>query len=264
MKRLLSLTIFMACACLAAFSQTVVLSGIPAVDSTGAVVTHGTAYITWNKFSSTNGSVVFGNSLTVPITAGTISATLYASDTAGSVYNVLIEGNALNSRYKWKVLAAGGIQSTAIIGLSWTRAPENSISNTVETCAHWGIPYTALAQASTTQDIALFTLPPGWKMESHVREGTPFAGPTGLTAASVSIGITAGAATEYMLPFALFQGSNTQRDSPGMYSAEYAAHTVYLEFKNTTAVSPINFGNGTATNFTAGREEVHVCVQQLP
>jgi hypothetical protein len=153
--------------------------------------------------------------------------------------------------------------SSGAANVTWTLTPTDVIGVT-EACAHWSIPYTSIQASATTQDITLFTLPAGYQMESHVRESTSFTGPTGLTAASVSIGMTALAATEYMLPFPLFQTANTLRYTSGMYSAQYAAHAVYLEFKNTTAVSPINFGNGTATNFTAGREEVHVCVQQLP
>jgi hypothetical protein len=104
MKTRLCLLLFAISSWLAA--QSVPLT-IPAVDASGATVPIGMAYFTWQPFLSTNGTWVPGSQLTSPITNGTLNVTLFASDTAGYVYTVLIMNGAKSSTFHWKVPAAG-------------------------------------------------------------------------------------------------------------------------------------------------------------
>jgi hypothetical protein len=80
---------------------------VPAVDASGATVTTGTAYFTWQPFLSTNGTWVSGSQLTRLISSGVLDVTLAASDNAGYVYTVLIMNGASSSTFHWKVPTAG-------------------------------------------------------------------------------------------------------------------------------------------------------------
>jgi hypothetical protein len=80
---------------------------VPAVDASGATVTTGTAYFTWQPFVGADGAWVPGSQLTRPITNGILDVTLSASDNAGYVYTVLIMNGASSSTFHWKVPAAG-------------------------------------------------------------------------------------------------------------------------------------------------------------
>src|SRR3984885_208577 len=104
MKTRLCLLLFAISSWLAA--QSVHLT-VPAVDASGAAVPIGVAYFTWQPFTSTNGALVPGSQLTVPITNGSISVKLFASDNAGYVYTVLIMNGSKSSTFHWKVPAAG-------------------------------------------------------------------------------------------------------------------------------------------------------------
>jgi hypothetical protein len=55
MKRLLSFAILTAALVSSGAAQTVNIS-VPALDATGAPVTSGVAYITWNRFTTDNGT----------------------------------------------------------------------------------------------------------------------------------------------------------------------------------------------------------------
>ena len=78
---------------------------VPAVDSSGATVTSGTAYFTWQPFMSTAGTWVPASQLTRPISGGVLDVTLAASD--NYVYSVLIMSGGNASTFRWKVPAAG-------------------------------------------------------------------------------------------------------------------------------------------------------------
>ncbi len=80
---------------------------VPAVDASGATVTNGTAYFTWQPFVDTNGNRVSGSQMTRPIVNGVLDVTLSASDNAGYVYTVLVMNGIKPSTFRWKVPAAG-------------------------------------------------------------------------------------------------------------------------------------------------------------
>ncbi len=103
MKKLLSLLLIIPAALVA---QSVHLR-IPAVDSSGKVVTIGTAYFTWGQFKDNSGTAVQGGQSKRQITGGIIDVTLTASDKAGYVYNVLLMSGSTASTFQWRVPAAG-------------------------------------------------------------------------------------------------------------------------------------------------------------
>ena len=102
------LLLLLAAVVLPAAAQSVLLS-VPAVDSEGNSVLTGSAYISWHAFVDNSGVIVPGGSKNVPIVAGRLSVALVASDNAGFVYNVLIQGGrgANGSVFLWRVPAVG-------------------------------------------------------------------------------------------------------------------------------------------------------------
>ena len=124
MRRFLFLLVVLAAAVSA---QNVTLT-LPAVDSTGAAIQNGNAYISWPPFFDTAGTYVKGGQLTVPITNGSMTFTLHASDNAGAMYKVLMMGGSVPTIYQWKIPAAG---ATTIPQLSYSTPP---IDND---CAKW-------------------------------------------------------------------------------------------------------------------------------
>jgi Alpha-L-arabinofuranosidase B, catalytic len=114
MRRLLTLLFFLLSLTLHLSAQTVVIT-VPAVDGNGYPVTIGTAYFSWSPFVDDNGRLIQAGQKTVPITGGTLSVSLTASDAAGYVYNVLIMGGKYPTSTQWKVPAAGGVTSISQI-----------------------------------------------------------------------------------------------------------------------------------------------------
>lgn len=132
---------------------------------------------------------------------------------------------------------------------------------TQEYYLHLQIPYTALTLASTVQDVALFTTSSGFKLRGlTLVETTSFScsACSGITSMTAAVGRGATSPSDYQLPTPLMQTAGTMRDAGGNYSPVFASHTVYVEFTNTTAATPSNFGNGTASNLTAGLLDVYV------
>ena len=89
-----------------ASAQTISLS-VPAVDDSGASLSSGQAFITWQPFLDNNGHLTPGGSKTVPIVQGQLAVSLMASDNAGYVYKVLLQSGAKATTYLWRVPAAG-------------------------------------------------------------------------------------------------------------------------------------------------------------
>lgn len=118
----------------------------------------------------------------------------------------------------------------------------------------------AFTQAATSVSITLFSLPVDGVIEGiRMKHSVPFAG-TGITSVSCSLG-TSSDSTAYSAPFNVTQavGDTVQYWDGGAYSATAAAHDVIL-----TCTANANFGNGTATNLTAGNLDIWVKYGVLP
>jgi hypothetical protein len=89
-----------------ASAQTVSLS-VPAVDNSGASLSSGQAFITWQPFFDNSGKLIPGGSKTAPIAQGQLTVSLTASDNAGYVYRVLLQSGSTATTYLWRVPAAG-------------------------------------------------------------------------------------------------------------------------------------------------------------
>jgi hypothetical protein len=104
-KRLLLFLVWgLALSC--ASAQTVSLS-VPAVDDSGASLSSGQAFITWQPFFDNSGNRVAGGSKTAPIVQGRLAVSLVASDNAGYVYKVLLQSGGNATTYLWRVPATG-------------------------------------------------------------------------------------------------------------------------------------------------------------
>ena len=124
---------------------------------------------------------------------------------------------------------------------------------------HMQIPYTMVDAAATTNIIPIASVPAGFKLQGiTIVETIPFAGPTGLTAATVSFGQGASDPSSYMTPQPLYQAAGNMRDEGGNYSPNWSAHTLSAEFLNTTATNPITFGNGYTSSLTAGLLDIYI------
>jgi hypothetical protein len=89
-----------------ASAQTVSLS-VPAADDSGASLSSGQAFITWQPFLDNNSRLVPGGSKTVPVVQGQLTTSLTASDNAGYVYKVLLQSGSKATTYLWRVPVAG-------------------------------------------------------------------------------------------------------------------------------------------------------------
>lgn len=126
---------------------------------------------------------------------------------------------------------------------------------------HFQIPYTAVECSSTTCDVELATVPQGFILTGiTVVETTPFAGPAGLTAGTVSFGQGVSSPSGFMTPRAIFQAANTTNQDGGEVSMSFtsAGTALTAEFINTTASSPVNWGSGSATSLTAGLLDIYL------
>ena len=97
---------FVLLVCAPLCAQTVSLN-VPAVDSSGASVQTGTAYINWQPFLDNSGHLTPGGSKTVAVANGMLAVSLTASDNAGYVYTVQIQSGSTASVFKWRVPASG-------------------------------------------------------------------------------------------------------------------------------------------------------------
>ncbi len=77
------------------------------MDNSGASLSSGQAFITWQPFFDNNGNLVPGGSKTAPIVQGQLAISLIASDNAGYVYKVLLQSGGKANTYLWRVPAAG-------------------------------------------------------------------------------------------------------------------------------------------------------------
>lgn len=147
---------------------------------------------------------------------------------------------------------------------AWT---STTISPTTTTLAfplgyyHFQVPASLVKCASLTCDVQIGTVPQGFVLHTlTVVETTPFAGPSGLTAGTMSFGQGVSAPSGFMSPRAIFQSANTTNQEGGAISMSFttAATSFTVEFINTSVSSPINFGNGTTSSLTAGLLDVYV------
>ena len=144
-------------------------------------------------------------------------------------------------------------------GQSWIQTREKL----VPACLTYTVNYTAFdfVVPDTTVDITLFVLPARAKILGvNIKHSVAWAG-AGITAVTVSVGDGSGTADQYASAFDIFQAvTNTAfQDSSQFKSTTMAASGVVAHF-----IADANFGNGGATNLTAGSVAVPVCWVTLP
>ncbi len=115
-------------------AQSVMLS-VPAIDDVGSPVLTGDAYVNWSPFLDNSGNLVPGGSRHVSIANGLLSVTLSASDNAGYVYKVLVQGGTRPSASKWRVPAAGASSFAQLTQTLPTQANALSLDLSQMTCA---------------------------------------------------------------------------------------------------------------------------------
>jgi len=84
------------------------------VDDSGASLSSGQAFITWQPFFDNSGNLVPGGSKTAPIAQGQLAVSLVASDNAGYVYKVLLQSSGKATTFLWRVPATGATTMTQL------------------------------------------------------------------------------------------------------------------------------------------------------
>jgi hypothetical protein len=95
-------------------AQQVTLSNVAAYDENGVAIQTGRIFLTWPPFTDNDGNWVQSGSMTVPISGGTFTVTLTASDNAGYVYHALVMNGSAASTFQWQIPAAGATTQAAI------------------------------------------------------------------------------------------------------------------------------------------------------
>ncbi len=122
------------------------------------------------------------------------------------------------------------------------------------------VPYTAFTTASTSQQVAIATVPGLWspRIVQVEESGTFTSGSGQVTALAVSVGTLSNPAY-YLQPLVVMQSApNFRSDNAGGQPAQLTSHPVYLQLSVANA-NPGSLGNGTTTNLTAGQLTVRVC-----
>lgn len=141
-----------------------------------------------------------------------------------------------------------GIYSAMYSGASEYQQAENCLKGLV-------VPYTALAAASTSQQVAIGTVPASWSPRMiQVEETTKFTSSSSqVTALAASVG-TVTNPSYYLQPLTLMQTApNFSSDNAGGQAAQLAQHTLYLQ------VLVTNTNPGNLSTLTAGTLTVRAC-----
>lgn len=130
------------------------------------------------------------------------------------------------------------------------------VNTAVPVCSKYTVAETALTDADTSQDIALFTLPARGKITGvTIKQSDNFTGGS-ISALTVSVGTTASPAA-YSAAFDIFQaeGDTVMQDDGGHFSTTFVSHSVIAQFNST---------GGNVSAATQGSVDIWACYAVLP